>query len=155
MIVFLDSGILGLISSPNERAKVTACQNWMMGLMAKGVYVVSSDICDYEIRRSLLLLEAQKLTQVSLTRLERWRDVIDFLPLTTNVMKSAARAWADSKLRGLQTAELKNIDADMIIVAQWLLLSEEYPGRRITIATTNVKHLKPFCEAMVWQDIEF
>ena len=155
MIVFLDSGILGLISSPNERAEVMACQNWVMGLMAKGVYVVSSDICDYEIRRSLLLLETQKLTQVSLTRLERWRDVIDFLPLTTNVMKSAAKVWADSKLRGLPTAELKNIDADMIIVAQWLLLSEEYPGRRITIATTNVKHLKPFCEAMVWQDIEF
>ncbi len=56
MIVFLDSGILGLIASPNERTEVTVCQNWVFGLLAKGVYIVSSDICDYEIRRSLLLL---------------------------------------------------------------------------------------------------
>jgi hypothetical protein len=56
MIVFLDSGVLGLISSPNDRSEVTACQNWVFELLAKGVYIVSSDICDYEIRRSLLLL---------------------------------------------------------------------------------------------------
>ncbi len=37
MIVFLDSGILGLMSSPNERSEVTACQNWVFGLLAKGV----------------------------------------------------------------------------------------------------------------------
>ena len=84
MIVFLDSGILGLISSPNERAEVTACQNWMMGLMAKGVYVVSSDICDYEIRRSLLLLEAQKLTQVSLMRLEHWGYSLSYFTTFTH-----------------------------------------------------------------------
>jgi predicted nucleic acid-binding protein len=155
MIVFLDSGILGLIASPNERTEVSACQNWVFGLLAKGVYIVSSDICDYEIRRSLLLLENQRLNQISLTRLDRWRESIDFLPLTTSVMQIAAKVWADSKRRGLPTADRENIDADMIIVAQWLLLSEEYPGRRIAIATTNVKHLEPFCEAMVWRDIRF
>jgi predicted nucleic acid-binding protein len=155
MIVFLDSGILGLISSPNERDEVTACQNWVLGLLAKGVYVISSDVCDYEVRRSLLLLETQQLTKVNLDRLDRWREVIDFLPLTTQVMQRAARVWADARRRGLPTAEPKNIDADMIIVAQWLLLSDEYPGRRITISTTNVKHLLPFCDAMVWQEIRF
>jgi hypothetical protein len=155
MIVFLDSGILGLIASPNERTEVIACQNWVFGLLAKGVYIVSSDVCDYEIRRSLLLLENQRLNQISLMRLDRWRESIDFLPLTTSVMQTAAKVWADSKRRGLPTADRENIDADMIIVAQWLLLSEEYPGRRIVIATTNVKHLEPFCEAMVWQDIRF
>ena len=61
MIVFLDSGILGLIASPNERTEVIACQNWVFGLIAKGVYIISSDICDYEIRRSLLLLENLKI----------------------------------------------------------------------------------------------
>lgn len=37
MIVFLDSGVLGLISSPNDRSEVTACQNWVFGLLVKGV----------------------------------------------------------------------------------------------------------------------
>jgi predicted nucleic acid-binding protein len=155
MIVFLDSGILGLISSPNDRAEVTACQNWVFGLLAKGVYIVSSDICDYEIRRSLLLLETQQLTAISLDRLERWREIIDFLPLTTQVMQVAAKVWAEARRSGLPTAELKNIDADMIIVTQWSLLSDEYPGRRITISTTNVKHLLPFCDAMIWPEISF
>jgi hypothetical protein len=70
-------------------------------------------------------------------------------------MQRAARVWADARRRGLPTAEPKNIDADMIIVAQWLLLNDEYPGRSITISTTNVKHLLPFCDAMVWQEISF
>jgi hypothetical protein len=126
-----------------------------LGLLAKGVYVVSSDICDYEVRRSLLLLETQQFSKINLDRLDRWREVIDFLPLTTNVMQTAVGVWADARRRGLPTAELKNIDADMIIVAQWLLLSDEYQGRRITISTTNVKHLLPFCDAMVWQEIYF
>ncbi len=103
----------------------------------------------------LLLLETQQFSKVNLDRLDRWREVIDFLPLTTNVMQTAAGVWADARRKGLPTAELKNIDADMIIVAQWLLLSDEYPARRITIATTNVKHLLPFCDAMVWREISF
>jgi hypothetical protein len=50
----------------------------MLGLLAQGVYVISSDVCDYEVRRSLLLLETQQLTKVNLDRLDRWREVIDF-----------------------------------------------------------------------------
>ena len=69
-------------------------------------------------------------------------------------MQKAAKVWADSKRRGIPTAR-ENIDADMIIVAQRLLLGDEYPGRSIVIATTNVKHLEPFGEAMVWQDMRF
>jgi hypothetical protein len=38
-------------------------------------------------------------------------------------MQTAAQVWADSKRRGLPTADRENIDADMIIVSQWLLLS--------------------------------
>jgi hypothetical protein len=153
MIVFLDTGILGLIASPNERTEVLACQNWVFGLLAKGVYIVSSDICDYEVRRSLLLLENPRLNQISLDRLDRWRETLDFLPLTAHVMQVSAKVWADSKRMGLPTAARDNIDADMIIVAQWLLLSEEYPGRRVVVATTNVKHLNPFCEALTWQNV--
>ncbi|MFZ4729459.1 MAG: hypothetical protein ACOYMQ_12490 [Pseudanabaena sp.] len=55
MIVFLDSGVIGLLSNPNKRDQVLACENWLYGLLAKGVYVVSSDICDYEVRRNLVL----------------------------------------------------------------------------------------------------
>ena len=33
--------------------------------------------------------------------------------------------------------------------------AEEYPGRYIVIATTNVGHLSRFSEAKEWQDIDF
>ncbi len=49
--------------------------HWVLGLLAKGVYVVSSDICDYEVRRSLLLLETQQFSKVTLDRLDRWQEV--------------------------------------------------------------------------------
>ncbi|GGA47778.1 hypothetical protein [Okeania sp. KiyG1] len=51
----------------------------------------------------------------------------------------------------------KNIDADMIISAQWSILCQETPGRGIYVATTNMKHLKIFVGeyAQNWRDIKF
>jgi len=49
MIVFLDSGVIGILSNPNKNNQVIACENWLYSLLAKSVYVVSSDICDYEV----------------------------------------------------------------------------------------------------------
>jgi hypothetical protein len=59
--------------------KLQSLCHWrMLGLLAQSVYVISSDVCDYGVRRSLLLLETQQLTKVNLDRLDRWREVIDF-----------------------------------------------------------------------------
>ncbi len=41
----------------------------------------------------------------------------------------------------------------MIIIAHWRLLKKKYPSRYIVIATTNVKHLSEFTEALNWEDI--
>ena len=43
---------------------------------------------------------------------------------------------------------------DMIICSHWQQLKEEFPGRYIVIATTNVKHLSCFAEAKTWKDIK-
>jgi hypothetical protein len=55
MIVFIDSSILGKICNPNNSQEIIDIQRWLFKLLSRGVRVVSSDICDYEIRRSLLL----------------------------------------------------------------------------------------------------
>ncbi|EHJ12074.1 hypothetical protein CWATWH0003_3209t1, partial [Crocosphaera watsonii WH 0003] len=49
MIVFLDSGVLGLLTNPNKKGQPLLCENWLYSLLAKGVVVVSSDVCDYEV----------------------------------------------------------------------------------------------------------
>ena len=70
-------------------------------------------------------------------------------------MLEAANLWAEARIQGIPTADDKSLDADIIICAQYKLLKQEYPGRYIVIATTNVKHLNRFTEAQKWQEIEF
>ncbi|BAZ17627.1 hypothetical protein NIES4071_95070 [Calothrix sp. NIES-4071] len=55
MIVFLDSGVLGLLSSPRQTGEAADCKEWFFRLLSKSVYIVTSDLCDYEVRRGLIL----------------------------------------------------------------------------------------------------
>jgi len=122
--------------------------------LSKGVYVVSSDICDYEVRRSLLLESVKKNSFNSLDNLNELRNVIDFLNLDTEVMLAASQIWVETRKIGKQTADNYNIDVDIIILAHWQLLKKQYPSRYLVIATTNVKHFQGFAEALNWQDID-
>ena len=155
MIVFIDSGILGKLCNPNSSAEVDAVRDWLYSLLAKGVFVVSSHICDYEVRRSLILESLRKPKTDSLKDLNDLQSLITFFPLTDEVMKEAAGIWAEARIQGMPTADEKSLDADVIICAQYKILEEDYPGRYIVIATTNVNHLSRFAEAKRWNDIQF
>ena len=152
---FIDSGILGKLSNPNRTKETVAVNNWLFSLLAKGVYVVSSDICNYEVRRSLVLESLRKTNVDSIQELDDLENYLTFLALTNEVMKEAAGIWAEARIQGMPTADEKSLDADVIICAQYKLLEKEYPGRYIVIATTNVDHLSRFAEAKEWNDISF
>lgn len=155
MIVFIDSGVLGLLTNPNKKGNPKECEDWLYSLLAKGVYVVSSDICDYEVRRSLLLESARKSHTNNINNLDELRAIIEFLKLETEVLFTASEVWKEARQIGQKTADDGNIDVDMIIIAHWRLLNAKYPSRYIVIATTNVKHLGKFVEALNWEDINF
>ncbi|WP_373538659.1 type II toxin-antitoxin system VapC family toxin [Chamaesiphon sp.] len=155
MIVFLDSGIIGLLSSPNDRELAVNCQSWLYRLLARSVYVVSSDICDYEVRRGLELALHKNPHVSGLSRLDGLAQIVDFLPTERVVLQRAAKIWAQARITGQGTAGDRELDADIIIAAHWLILTEEYPGQEVTIATTNVKHLSRFTIARSWEEIEF
>ena len=70
-------------------------------------------------------------------------------------MKVAADLWAEARIAGQPTADNRNIDVDMIISAHWKILTEEYPGRYVVVASTNIKHLSRFTEAREWRAIAF
>ena len=55
MIVFIDSGVLGKLCNPNRTEATVAVNQWLFSLLAKGIYIVSDRVCDYEVRRSLIL----------------------------------------------------------------------------------------------------
>ncbi|MFA9202159.1 MAG: hypothetical protein ACEQSC_01245 [Candidatus Nanopelagicaceae bacterium] len=55
MIVFLDTNILGLITNRNTAFDESQqCKKWFETLLIRGVRIVTSDICDYEVRRGLI-----------------------------------------------------------------------------------------------------
>lgn len=153
MIVFLDSGVLGLLSSPYPQGEARECGEWLYKLLTRSVYVVSSDICDYEVRRGLKLALIDRPERSGLQQLDALVNLIDFLPLTRDVMELAADLWARARSEGKATANDKNIDGDMIISAHWSILNDRYPGREVIVVTTNVKHLGYFTNAHTWRDI--
>lgn len=155
MIVLIDSGVLGKLCNPNTSSEVEAARERLYALLAKGVYVVSSQICDYEVRRSLMLNSLRGLSSEGIDNLNQLSEFIDFLPVNNLVLQKSAGLWAEARIQGVPTADDKSLDADIIICAQYKLLEHEYPGRYIVVATTNVKHLNRFTEAKKWQEIEF
>ena len=115
MIVFIDTGVLGAISSPRKTGEVSETQEWFYGLLARGVYLISSDLCDYEVRRGLFLNSIETKTNQGISNLDGLENFIDFLPITKSVMRHAAQLWVISRHKGMPTADEKNIDADVII----------------------------------------
>ena len=68
-IVWL-SGIIGLIANPHKQGEAEAFERWLLGLAAKGVYIVSSSLCDYEVRRNLILESERTGNRDSLNNLD-------------------------------------------------------------------------------------
>lgn len=121
MIVFIDTGILGLLANPNKQGEAADCEQWLLGLLSKGVSVLTSDICDYEVRRSLILKSLRKSNINSIASLDELKDLMAFLPISNEAMIKAASLWAEARVEGIPTADDKSLDADMIICAQFFL----------------------------------
>lgn len=155
MIVFIDTGVLGLLSSPNDKLEAQQCQEWFFGLFARGVTMISSDLCDYEVRRGLILDQMRTSKNEGLANLDEVKDYIYFLPITKLTLLRASQLWATSRRQGMPTADEKNIDADVIISAQCQLFQEENLGQNLVVATTNVKHLSRFISAQEWHNISY
>lgn len=144
-VVFLDSGPLGLVTNPKGSDETAACNNWLQSLLGAGTRVILPEIADYEVRRELLRAKRMK----GVRKLDRLASVLEYLPITTAIMRRAAELWAQSRQKGHPTAGDKTIDADMILVAQALVLNLS----NVVIATTNVAHLGRFVHAQTWRDI--
>lgn len=159
MIVIIETGVLGLLCNPKSEqgSEVQKCLDWFYTLPMQGKIALSLDICEYELRRNFIqeCLNGNNISKQSISILDELRTnkVIDFLPLTRDVLVSAARVWADLRIHGQPTANDAHLDIDCIIGAHYQLLKEEKPGQSITVATTNVKHISRFANAKEWHEI--
>jgi hypothetical protein len=78
---------------------------------------------------------------------------METLPLTMAVLDRAASLWAEARLDGY--VHPRGVDVDMLVLAHQEIQKESYPGRRVVIATKNLKDFRRFNEndAEVWQNI--
>jgi predicted nucleic acid-binding protein len=141
----LDSGPAGLLSKPRNVPDADGCRNWFRQHVAAGSRFILPEIVDYELRRELL--RARKTAGVA--RLDALAFDLEYLPITTSAMRLAAELWAQPRQQGQPTAGDKNLDADMILVAQTQLLNEP----DAVIATTNTRHLIRFVNAELWEKV--
>jgi predicted nucleic acid-binding protein len=146
-IIVLDTGPLGLITSPQQTPEIETCTRWLRSLLAMGNRVVIPEIADYELRRELLRAGKRN----GLKRLDAAIQSLEYAPVTTQVMRRAAALWAQVRQQGLPTADPHALDGDMILAAQ----AHECSGSNnsLIVATTNVQHLVRVVPAQIWNTI--
>ncbi len=153
MIILIDSSILGQLCNPTLTRDLPELERWFDTSLTRST-VVSSMICDYEVRRGLLLAQKRGAIASGLPILDDLHQLIDFLPVDETVLNLAANIWATARVSGQPTAGERNLDADMIICATWQDLAARHRGQEVTIVTTNIRHLALFANACRWEDLK-
>lgn len=147
-VIFLDSGPLGMVTNPQAKPPYLECQLWLDSLLQNGEMIILPEIADYEVRRELIRAGKER----GIRKIDQFKTVLTYRPLTTEVMLLAAQLWADARRRGRPTAEANALDGDVILAAQAILEASE--ENEVVIATTNVGHLSQFIDAREWRLIE-
>jgi predicted nucleic acid-binding protein len=147
LVILLDAGPLGLITNPRASQETRDCNLWLESLVLKGVEVKIPEIADYEVRRELIRADKYK----GINRLDDLQRYLDYIPLTTQIMLKAAQFWAQMRKQGIQTADNKALDGDVILAAQAAVIQDQ--GHEVIIATTNVGHLSRLIHAQEWRNI--
>jgi predicted nucleic acid-binding protein len=149
MILVLDSGPLGVLSSPLANPAAARCHAWMLAVHASNRHhLLTSEICDFEVRRELLRTNRMD----SIDRLEQLLTLVYFMPINRGTMLRAAELWAAARGRGRPTADPASLDADVILAAQAQLFAEE-THQRVVVVSTNARHLAQFIDTRTWQEI--
>jgi predicted nucleic acid-binding protein len=143
-IVLLDSGPLGMLARYQPDP---ALKSWVRTLLQGGSRLGIPEIADYEVRRELLLARLQ----TSLSALNALQAELDYLQITTPVMREAASLWAEARQQGVATADRHALDGDVILAAIARLLIAD--GHDVVVATTNIGHLARFVPAQLWHAI--
>lgn len=143
-IILLDSGPLGMLARSHP---APALKTWVRDRLRRESRLGIPEIADYEVRRELLFARLQ----TSLNALNALQATLDYMQISTPILREAASLWATARQQGIPTADRHALDGDVILAAMARLLIAE--GHDVVIATTNVGHLSRFAPAQQWQDI--
>lgn len=142
--VVLDARPLSQIVHPR---KFMPIQDWLDDVLELGIRVVIPEVVDYEVRRGLLRIPAERQLQ----RLDAMAAVFHLDPITRPIMHDAAHVWARARNMGKPFTSDDRLDGDAILIAQVRALGDL---RKVVTITENVRHLDPFIPAVRWQDFK-
>ena len=150
LTVFLDSGPLSLLTSPNKTSETLAAAQWLIAMRLAGHRIIVPAIADFEVRRELIRAGKPR----SVARLDAFNTASPdrLLSVTNSALRLAASFWAQSRNAGTPTADPKELNSDVLIAAQ--AADSGIPTTDFVVATTNVGHLALFVPADLWNNIE-
>ena len=164
MIIILDTTVLTLLTKESKPPKNSEpltneyrCQNWLLKMKVRGggARIFIPEICIYELSRYLFLAAKTNPKKYSkrinnLKILEN--EYVETLPLSREVLDKAAYLWAEANYQGKTTP---SGDVDKLVLAHLEVQKEKNPGRKIIIATQNIKDFQLFNpeDADLWENI--
>ncbi|MFO0608714.1 MAG: PIN domain-containing protein [Polyangiales bacterium] len=140
MKLALDTSVLGALCHPRKHADVKLWFRGVRGVQGATVYL--PEVADFELRRELLRIPSP----ASLRALDSLPAEIDYLPITTEIMRSAAAMWAALWNTGRPLGTADSLGADVILAAQARAVGA-------TVVTENVAHIGRMVDAVTWRDV--
>ena len=153
-VIFLDAGPLGILTNPKKPSETVAALQWARDLLSAGCRLIVPSIADYEVRREL---ERAGRTR-GIKALDAWNDAREdrYYPLSDGALRRASQLWAQARNAGTPTADVRELDCDVLIAAQVLDYQTTYglSAAEVIVATTNVGHLSRFILADRWENLQ-
>jgi predicted nucleic acid-binding protein len=138
--LLLDTGVLGQVCHPRRYHDVRAwCRQ-----AATAHEVLIPEVADYELRRELIRIGAQR----SIDHLDELERELRYVPVTTVIWRQAARLWALQRQRGQPSAAPAGLDCDVLLAAQAL-------AEGATVVTLNTRHFADLVDCATWHDVRF
>ena len=140
MILILDTNILiSLVTNPDSSDNTKKCQEWIYKMFARGCTIKIPDVCEYEVRRGLILSTLNRIAGSTdkISRLDSWLEIFESLSLTREVLIEAADKWAMLQKQGKIRA--KGVDVDLLVLSHLYVERRKNSGRQVLIVTTNLK----------------
>jgi predicted nucleic acid-binding protein len=147
MSLMLDTNVLSKLCHPRKFADVS---RWLESLLKKSPpeRVIVPELADYELRRELIrMIGKGQGGDKALQRLNDLSTTLEYLPIITAQIHSAAQLWAQARNSGMPSASKDALDGDVILAAQALSV-------QATVVTSNRKHLAAYgLDAKDWHEL--
>lgn len=140
MKLAIDTGVLGMLCHPRKGADVKLWYRGVRGVRRATVYL--PEVADFELRRELLRIPSV----ASLRELDRLPVEMEYVPLTTAILRDAAALWAGLWNTGRPLGTADSLGADVILAAQARAVGA-------IVVTDNIAHLGRMVDARSWRDL--